>query len=147
MNAADFFSNHPFHIRMQEFSRRLWAPPQQGALRESKWFYERARGQYSDAQAKISQADKKRFLAEFPSTQMFAKTDLAKFENVWEEKPTFVNLGAQKNFVQYAKRIGQEWTKNPDNFNELYYKRAIARAILFKKTERSVYAVMVHRRL
>lgn len=78
---------------------------------------------------------------------MFAKTDLAKFENVWEEKPTFVNLGAQKNFVQYAKRIGQEWTKNPDNFNELYYKRAIARAILFKKTERSVYAVMVHRRL
>ena len=28
VNAADFFSNHPFHIRMEEFSRRLWAPPQ-----------------------------------------------------------------------------------------------------------------------
>lgn len=59
VNAADFFSNHPFHIRMEEFSRRLWAPPQQGALRERKWFYERARGQYSDAQAKISKAEKK----------------------------------------------------------------------------------------
>lgn len=138
VNAADFFSNHPFHIRMEEFSRRLWAPPQQGALRESKWFYERARGQYSDAQAKISKAEKKKFLAEFPSSQMFAKTDLAKFENVWEDKPTYVNLGAQKNFAQYAKRIGQEWAKNPDNFNELYYKRAIARAILFRKTERIV---------
>jgi hypothetical protein len=138
VNAADFFSNHPFHIRMEEFSRRLWAPSQQGALRESKWFYERARGQYSDAQAKISKAEKKKFLAEFPSSQMFAKTDMAKFENVWEDKPTYVNLGAQKNFAQYAKRIGQEWTKNPDNFNEHYYKRAIARAILFRKTEKIV---------
>lgn len=138
VNAADFFSNHPFHIRMEEFSRRLWAPPQQGALRESKWFYERARGQYSDAQAKVSKAEKKKFLAEFPSSQMFSKTDLAKFENVWDEKPTHVNLGAQKNFAQYAKRIGQEWAKNPDNFNELYYKRAIAKAILFRKTEKIV---------
>ena len=138
VNAADFFSNHPFHIRMEEFSRRLWAPPQQGALRESKWFYERARGQYSDAQAKVSKADKKKFLAEFPFSQMFAKTDLAKFENVWDDKPTYVNLGAQKNFAQYAKRIGQEWAKNPDNFNELYYKCAIARAILFRKTEKIV---------
>lgn len=138
VNAADFFSNHPFHIRMEEFSRRLWAPPQQGALRESKWFYERARGQYSDAQAKISKAEKKKFLAEFPSSQMFSKTDLAKFENVWDENPTYVNLGAQKNFAQYAKRIGQEWTKNPDNFNELYYKRAIARVILFRKAEKIV---------
>ncbi|MBY0579437.1 MAG: AIPR family protein [Burkholderiales bacterium] len=140
VNAADFFSNHPFHIRMEEFSRRLWAPPQQGALRESKWFYERARGQYSDAQAKVSKAEKKKFLAEFPSSQMLSKTDLAKFENVWDEKPTYVNLGAQKNFAQYAKRIGQEWAKNPDNFNELYYKRAIARAILFRKTEKIVSA-------
>lgn len=138
VNAADFFSNHPFHIRMEKFSRRLWAPPQQGALRESKWFYERARGQYADAQAKVSKTEKKKFLAEFPSSQMFAKTDLAKFENVWDDKPTYVNLGAQKNFAQYAKRIGQEWAKNPDNFNELYYKRAIARAILFRKTEKIV---------
>ena len=138
VNAADFFSNHPFHIRMEEFSRRLWAPPQQGALRESKWFYERARGQYSDAQAKLTKAEKKKFLAEFPSFQMFAKTDLAKFENVWVDKPTYVNLGAQKNFAQYAKRIGHEWAKNPADFNELYYKRAIARAILFRKTERIV---------
>ena len=138
INAADFSSNHPFHIRMEAFSRRIWAPPQQGALRESKWFYERARGQYSDSQAKVSKAEKKKFLAEYPSSQMFEKTDLAKFENVWDEKPTYVNLGAQKNFAQFAKRIGQEWAKNPDNFNELYYKQAIARAILFRKTEKIV---------
>lgn len=138
VNAADFFSNHPFHLRMEEFSRRLWVPPQQGALRESKWFYERARGQYADAQAKLSKAEKKKFQAEFPSSQMFTKTDLSKFENVWDDKPTYVNLGAQKNFAQYAGRIGKEWSKNPDIFNEYYYKRAIARAIIFRKTEKLV---------
>ena len=36
VNAADFFSNHPFYIRMEEFSRRIWAPAQPGAQRETK---------------------------------------------------------------------------------------------------------------
>jgi AIPR protein len=73
--------------RLSKFSRRLWAPAQQGAQRETKWFYERARGQYADAQAKQSPADQRRFKAENPKPQMFAKTDLAKFENVWDEHP------------------------------------------------------------
>jgi hypothetical protein len=138
VNAADFFSNHPFHIRMQEFSRRLWAPAQQGAQRETKWFYERARGQYSDAQSKMTPAEQRRFKAENPKPQMFNKTDLAKFENVWDEHPKWVNLGAQKNFARYAHRIGREWDKSSEGFNELYYKRAIARAITFRATEKLV---------
>ncbi|MCY3725683.1 MAG: AIPR family protein [Rhodobacteraceae bacterium] len=140
VNAADFFSNHPYHIRLEEFSRRIWAPPKAGELRETKWFYERARGQYADAQSKLTPAEKKRFQAEYPKLQMFTKTDLAKFENVWDENPRFVNLGAQRNFVQYAKRIGQEWNKSPDQFNELYFKRALTRALLFRKTEKMVSA-------
>lgn len=140
VNAADFFSNHPFHVRMEDFSRRLWAPPMPGALRDSKWFYERARGQYADAQSKLTQAGRKKFQAENPKPRMFTKTDLAKFENVWDEKPTFVNLGAQKNFAKYAERIGREWEKSADSFNELYFKRAIARGILFRRTEKLVSA-------
>lgn len=138
VNAADFFSNHPFHIRMEEFSRRLWAPAQRGAMRETKWFYERARGQYADAQAKLTRAEQKKFLADFPKAQLFSKTDLAKYENVWDEKPTHVNYGAQKNFAQYARRVGQEWAKSPDRFNEFYFKRVVARAIIFKRLEKMV---------
>ncbi len=140
VNAADFFSNHPFHVRMEDFSRRLWAAPMPGVLMDSKWFYERARGQYADAQSKFTQAGRKKFQKENPKPRMFTKTDLAKFENVWDEKPTFVNLGAQKNFAKYAGRIGAEWEKNSDYFNEFYYKRAIARAILFRRTEKLVSA-------
>jgi len=141
VNAADFFSNHPFHVRMEDISRRLWAPPQQGALRETRWFYERARGQYADAQAKLTPADQRRFKAENPKKQMFAKTDLAKFENAWDEHPKWVNLGAEKNFGQFAKRIGKEWSASqsaPETFNELYFRRAVARAIIFRATEKIV---------
>lgn len=138
VNAADFFSNHPFHIRMETFSRRLWAPAQQGAQRESRWFYERARGQYADAQAKLSPPEQRRFKAENPKQQMFTKTDLAKFENVWDDNPKWVNLGAQKNFARYATRVGKEWTKSPDGFNEFYFRRAISRGIIFRATEKLV---------
>ncbi len=140
VNAADFFSNHPFHIRIKEFSRRIWAPAQAGALRETKWFYERARGQYADAQSKLTVGQKKRFEAKYPKPQMFTKTDLAKFENVWDENPIFVNKGAQANFARYVERIGREWNKNADFFNEHYFRCAIARAILFRKTEKLVSA-------
>ncbi|MEZ5595763.1 MAG: AIPR family protein [Pseudomonadales bacterium] len=140
VNAADFFSNHPFHVRLEEFSRRLWAPAQQGAQRETKWFYERARGQYADAQSKLTAGEQKRFKAENPKPQMFTKTDLAKFENVWDEHPKWVNLGAQKNFAKYAHRIGKEWEKGSDGFNEFYFRRAIARGLIFRAAEKLVSA-------
>lgn len=140
VNAADFFSNSPFHIRIEEFSRRIWSPAQQGGQRETKWFYERVRGQYADAQSNLTPADKRKFKAENPKAQMFTKTDLAKFENVWDDHPKWVNLGAQKNFARYAGRIGQEWAKSSDGFNEFYYRRAIARALIFRATEKLVSA-------
>lgn len=140
VNAADFFSNHPFHIRMEGFSRRLWAPARSGSQRETRWFYERTRGQYADQQSKLSLAEQRRFKAEHPKPQMFTKTDLAKYENVWDDHPKWVNLGSQKNFKQYAERIGREWEKSSDLFNEHYFKRAVARALVFRNTERIVSA-------
>lgn len=138
VNAADFFSNHPFHIRMQEFSRKLWAPAKQGELRETKWFYERARGQYANELTSMNKREQTEFKSRNPKNQMFTKTDLAKYENVWDEHPKWVNLGAQKNFTQYASRIAQEWKSKSDVFNEYYYKRAISRAIIFQCTEKLV---------
>jgi hypothetical protein len=140
VQAADFFSNHAFHIRMEEFSRRIWAPAGKGEQRETKWFYERARGQYADAQAKLTPSEQRRFKAENPKPQMLTKTDLAKFENVWDDHPRYVNLGAEKNFVRYAGRIGKEWEKSSDGFNEAYFKRSVARGILFRAAERIVSA-------
>lgn len=140
VNAADFFSNHPFHVRMEEFSRRLWAPATGGTFKQTKWFYERARGQYLDQKAMRNLADQKRFEQENPKSQSFAKTDLAKYEMVWEQVPHIVSRGAQETFATYAKLVGQRWSKDNDQFGELHYRTAIARAILFRTLEKDVSA-------
>ena len=140
VSAADFFANHPFHVRIEGFSRRILAPSPDGTFRQSKWFYERARGQYADARANLTAAQRKKFDLENPRNQLFTKTDLAKFLNVWEQRPHEVSLGAQKNFAAFAQRIGQAWSKSPDDLNEAWYRAAIAKAIVFKSTERLVSA-------
>ena len=138
VSAADFFSNHPFHVRIEEFSRRIHAPSPDGTFRQSKWFYERARGQYADARANLTQAQRKKFDLENPKRQLFTKTDLAKCISVWEGRPNEVSMGAQKNFAAFARRIGQAWRKSPNDFNEAWYCEAVAKAIVFKSTERIV---------
>ena len=138
VSAADFFANHPFHVRMEGFSRRIHAPTPDGTFRQSKWFYERARGQYADARAGLTPAERRKFDLENPRAQLFTKTDLAKFVNVWNQRPHEVSLGAQKNFAIFARQIGRAWKKNPNDLNESWYREAVAKAIVFKATERLV---------
>jgi hypothetical protein len=135
VNAADFFANHPFHLRMKEFSQTLFAPPPEGTFRQSKWFYERARGQYQDARGNLGTAARRDFDLEFPKQQVFSKTDLAKFINLWRGYPDVVSKGAQKNFAHFADYIGKAWIENSDQFNEIYYRSTIAKAIVFRETE------------
>lgn len=138
VNAADFFANQPFHVRMEEFSRRIHAPSPDGTFRETKWFYERARGQYADARSLLTPAQRKKFDLENPRTQLFSKTDLAKYLNVWLGHPDKVSLGAQKNFAHFAHGVGKVWKDSEDSFNEAWYRESVAKAVIFKATEKIV---------
>lgn len=112
INEADFFATHPFHIRIEQISHRTFAPAINGAQYETKWYYERARGQFVQEQMKLSSAKKKQFLLTQPKNQVITKTDLAKFWNSWLEKPHIVSKGAQTNFLQFAVDIDKAWEKN-----------------------------------
>ena len=138
ISAADFFSNHPFHVRMQDMSRRIVAPAAEGAIVGSKWFYERARGQYNDEKARLTGAAKRVFERDFPKSQVTTKTELAKYVNSWGMLPHIVSRGAQKNFAAFAADISSAWEKNRDLFNEVYFQHAMAQAIGFKHLERLV---------
>lgn len=140
VNAADFFSNHPFHIRTEELSRRVLAPAGREGYRETKWFYERARGQYADERGRRTPAERKKFDAEYPRPQFLTKTDMAKYENTWSCLPHIVSLGAQKNFTEFAKHIGKRWGADGAAFDQLWFKRMIAKAIVFRGTEKLVSA-------
>lgn len=129
---ADFSANDPYHRRIEELSRIIWAPAQGGSLPQN-WFYERARGQYADMLARESTTlRRKKYKEQHP---LFTKTDLAKYENTWDQLPFYVSEGAQKNFRRFTIRISQQKGKLPD---EQYYHNLIAKAIMFRRTEKLV---------
>jgi hypothetical protein len=131
INEADFSSNEPYHVELERISERIWAPGEQ-----SRWFFERARGQYQVLKCReaTTPARKKKFEKTLPSTQKFNLTDLAKYINSWECYPHLVSTGSQKNFVKFMdelrKKHGKEWKPDVD-----YYKDLIGKAILFKSTD------------
>ena len=132
---ADFYANDPFHMEIEELSRTIWAPALAGFNQQTRWFYERARGQYNDEKSKLTPAQKKKFNLENPSRQKFTKTDLAKFENTWNQLPWIVSLGAQKNFRDFTARLSERKGFKAD---QDYFQKLIAKAILFKSAERIV---------
>lgn len=140
VNAADFFANHPFHIRIEELSRKQLAPAGAEGYRETKWFYERARGQFADERSKKTPAQRNKWDAEYPKSQFFTKTDLAKFENSWSGRPHEVSKGAQKNFAEFAKVIEKVWGRSGSRVDEVWFRHLIAKAIIFRRLEKLVSA-------
>lgn len=145
---ADFFANHPFHRKIEEISRRLQVPSRSGVRVQSKWFYERSRGQYQYERMYLTESKGKAFDLEYPSSQVINKTELAKYDSVWREKPNWVSLGAQKNFTKFAAQFSpsttseqsesEYWETLSPKFGEAYYKEIVALAILWDQAERVV---------
>lgn len=135
---ADFFASHPFHRRMEQISRLMFAPATDGAQYETKWFYERARGQYLQEQMRLTPAKKKQFELQNPKNKVIKKTDLAKVQNTWGGFPHTVSKGAQTNFSSFAEYIDEQWTANETQFNERYYQSTAALMIMFQYLEKQI---------
>lgn len=137
VTVVDFSSNDPYHVELEKITRTLWAPAAQGSGQETKWFFERARGQYSDEMNRAGTPAKQRaFKVMYPTKQKFLKTDVAKWENSWVQKPWIVCRGAEKNFRAFmAEQDGKAPTSDAD-----YVRRLLAKGILFREAERVVTA-------
>jgi hypothetical protein len=140
VSVSDLSSNDPFHIEVESLSRSVWAPATRSTMRETRWFYERARGQYADAlNREATQARRRVFREIHPTAQKFSKTDLAKFENAWAQRPWEVGLGAQKNFTAFMVALqGTEQTNVSGDV--LYFQRLVGKAILWRRAEKIVSA-------
>lgn len=132
VSEADFSSSHPFHAEMGRLSRQITPPVAPGALTPKSWFYERTRGQYANAALALSGAAQRKFEAEYPKQNVIKKTDLSKYMLTYFARPHTVSLGEQKCFVAFADDIKEKWESRPDQFNEWYFKRAVAMTILFR---------------
>ena len=134
IKASDFDSNSDYHVSIENFSRTEWVPTNTGGKATNKWFYERARGQYLDEKSRKSGRDSKAYDKEYPKKQKFTKTDLAKYEMSWWQRPFDVSKGAEKNFLIFTNELKSQ--KN--EIGVKYYHRMIAKAILFKEIDKIV---------
>jgi len=136
VNTADFSANDVFHQKLESLSRTIWAPGKDGMARPTRWYYERARGSHLDDKARAgTPAKQKTWIDEHPMPQKFTKTDVAKFEHVWDQLPHIVGKGAEKNFVEWTLRRTKGGVQEPD---ERFFHELVAKAILWRRTEKIV---------
>jgi hypothetical protein len=137
VSLADLASNNPVQIRIERLSKEVVVPQKAGALHASKWFYERARGQYKSLFSYKTQSQRKKLEAEFPKSQLIEKTDLAKFELAFDGRPHHVSEGAQKCFTRYITTTLKA-SADSEGINETWFKCAVAKAILFRRLDKEV---------
>ncbi len=137
VDASDFFSNHPFHIRMEGFSRKTPAPAVHGNQFQQYWYYERTRGQYNQGKMKFKpkSSQLKQYETRYPESQVIKMVDLAKLMEIYAGAPNIVSKGKQEIVKQFADQIKKQWAKSDVEFNAYYYKRVVALAIIFKRTD------------
>lgn len=138
VSEADFFSNSPFHIRIEELSRRTMAPAKPGVNYQTYWFYERTRGSYQNERNKLTPANQRKFEELYPRSQVIDKTTAAKYEVTWGMQPHVVSSGAQKNFTAFANLVARRWESAPDTFNDLYWKHLVAKGLLFESVRSAI---------
>jgi uncharacterized protein (DUF433 family) len=133
---ADLSANHPWHVELENLSRRVWAPATGDTMRQTRWFYERARGSYRDEESRQGTPPRRRAWRQtHPSRQRMTKTDVARFENLWDQLPYIVSRGAQKNFTVFMSRLQERGNPMPDTAT---FQRLVAKAILVRRAERIV---------
>ena len=137
VDASDFFSNHPFHIRMEEYSRKTPIPAKGGNQFQQYWFYERARGQYNQGKMKIinKAAELKKYTDRYPESMVITMLDLARYMELYGCRPDIVSKGKQKLLQRFAEEIKASWEKGDTQYNEFYFKRVVALAIIYKRTD------------
>lgn len=141
VSTSDLSSNKPFHVELEKISRSVWAQPIEGTNIQTRWFYERARGQYKNARLKegFTPSRRKAFDLKNPRGQVITKELLAKYLNTYQEiwngkklaiGPHIVVRGSQKNYVQF---LNYNMPDKPDN---VFYEDTVAKAIMFKTAEK-----------
>lgn len=132
VKTADLNSSHPFYVRMEEYSRKVYAPVSTGQIVQTLWFFERARGQYEQPLMQMTKRQRDDYKLIRPKSQKFTLTDLAKYINASDMLPHYVSWGGEVNAAHFHQNMLELWKKDDRGFNELYYKELIGKKILFE---------------
>lgn len=137
VSLADLASNSPVQIRIERLSKEISTPQRPGELHATRWFYERARGQYKNLFAYKTAAQKSRLETEYPKSQLIVKTDLAKYELSFDGRPHHVCEGEQKCFQRYVTSVLASYADGIA-LHEVWFKFAIAKGIIFEALDKEI---------
>lgn len=135
---ADFFSNHPFHVKMEQLSKRVMAPPVDGNPYQTVWFYERSRGKWEQEQLKLTSHQKDLFKQKNPKNQLVTKEKLAKCYNAILMHPDQVCKSSADNFKIFAPFIDNIYENDRDRINEEFFKKCICSIIIFDTLDKLI---------
>ena len=138
VKTADLNSSHPFYVRMEDFSRRIYAPLASGSVVQQLWFFERTRGQYEQPLMQMTKAQANNYKLTRPKNMKFTLTDLAKYMNAANMLPHYVSWGGEVNAARFHNDMEKQWSKSDAVYNELFYKELIGKKLLFSKIEKTV---------
>ena len=138
VKTADLNSSHPFYVRMEDFSRRIYAPLASGSVVQQLWFFERTRGQYEQPLMQMTKAQANNYKLTRPKSMKFTLTDLAKYMNAANMLPHYVSWGGEVNAARFHNDMEKQWSKSDAVYNELFYKELIGKKLLFAKIEKTV---------
>ncbi len=135
VKTSDLSANKPFHIQLEKLANETWCPDGVG-----RWFYERAAGSYQVLMLREgrTRAQKRQLTEMVPVRRKLTKNDVAKYHESWRKLPMQVALGGEKNFVAFMAAIDDNPSLIQDPLDANWYKRLIAKVILFKSIERMI---------
>lgn len=128
---ADLNSSHKFYVRMEDYSRKIYAPLQTGQIVQELWYFERIRGQYDQPLMQMTKGERDNYKKVRPKNKKFNLTDLSKYLNAADMLPYFVSWGGQVNARRFHTNMVAQWEKDDSVYNELFYKELIGKKILF----------------
>lgn len=135
---ADFFSNHPFHVKMEQLSHRMMAPPVGGNPYQTVWFYERSRGKWEQEQMKLTAHQRDLFKEKNPKNQLITKEKLAKCYNAILMHPDQVCKSSADNFKIFAPYIDGIYDNDRDSINEEFFKKCVCSIIIFDTLDKLI---------
>lgn len=144
INKSDLLANTRFMSEIENYSRNVWIPSRDGRKSESKWYFERARGQYMvDISRRKRGKEQSDFKKQYPAENVLTKVDLAKHFMSWEGYPHVSSKGGEEAFKRFMEQNRQYWKYERNDNDEVLplremtsevYQELIARSIINRHT-------------
>lgn len=127
---SDLSANASYMLELEKQSRKEWTTDTHPTI----WYFERLRGQFLTEKSQEGGPGTlkvKKFEEERPQSQRFNKTDVAKLEMAWREKPYEACKGGEVCFDKFWKIIKDDTPV----VDESYFHNIVAKNIIYKRVD------------